>query len=144
MEIHSYSTRRALLLVMAWLFFHAHLTGQVMGANPRPPRSVAQPAGVPARLVIKRNPNLGFNVTVRLWIDGQPAGSIGYGHSFEGFLAPGHHVLAVLATPSPRWPIPWQLPLDVQSGQTYRFTAVGDNSGNLILDGRFGFPRRVQ
>jgi len=132
---------------MALLFFNTYPTyptGQVMGADPRPPRAVVQPAGASARLVIKRNPNLGFNVIVRLWIDGQPAASIGYGHTFEGFLAHGHHVLAVLATPSPRWPTPWQLPLDVRSGQTYGFTAVTDGSGNLILDGRFGFPPRVQ
>ena len=143
MKTHRYSTRGAILLVVAWLFFSAFVSGQVLGADPRSPRFV-QPPGAPARLVIKRNPNLGFNVIVRLWIDGQPAGSIGYGHTFEGFLAPGHHVLAVLASPSPRWPVPWQLPVDVRSGQTYGFTAVTNGSGNLILDGRFGFPPRVQ
>jgi hypothetical protein len=143
MRTHSYSTRSALLLIIAWLFFSVYGAGQAMATDPRPPRG-AQPARAPARLIIKRNPNLGFNVIVRLWIDGQSAASIGYGHTFEGFLAPGHHVLAVLASPSPRWPVPWQLPLDVRSGQTYGFTAVTDGSGTLILDGRFGFPRRVQ
>jgi hypothetical protein len=144
MKTRSYSTYRAILLVMAWLFFNALAAGQVMGADPRPAHAVVQPAKAPARLIIRRNPNLGFNVIVRLWIDGQPAGPIGYGHTFDGVLAPGHHVLAVLASPNPRWPIPWQLPLDVRSGQTYGFTAVTDGSGNLILDGRFGFPPRVQ
>ena len=143
MKTHRYSTRGAILLLVAWLSFSGFVSGQVLGADPRSPRFV-QPAGAPARLVIKRNPNLGFNVIVRLWIDGQPAGSIGYGHTYEGFLASGHHVLAVLASPSPRWPTPWQLPLDVRSGQTYGFTAVTDGSGNLILNGRFGFPPRVQ
>jgi hypothetical protein len=143
MNTHSYSTRSAILLVIAWLLFNSFTVAQVLSADPRPPRDV-QSTGAPARLVIRRNPNLGFNVIVRLWIDGQRAGSIGYGHTFEGFLPPGHHVLAVLATPSPRWPIPWQLPVDVRSGQTYGFTAVTDGSGTLILDGRFGFPRRVQ
>jgi hypothetical protein len=127
-------------MVAAWLVFNAYAAGEVMGADLRPPRGVAQPA----HLIIRRNPNLGFNVIARLWIDGRPAASIGYGHTFDGFLAPGHHVLAVLATPSPRWPVPWQLPINVQSGQTYYFTAVADASGSLILDGRFGFPRRVQ
>ena len=144
MRILSYVARSAVLLVVAWLLFNAYGAGQVMGADPRSPRAAAQPTGAPAHLIIRRNPNLGFNVIARLWIDGRPAASIGYGHTFDGFLAPGRHVLAVLATPSPRWPVPWQLPLDVQSGQTYYFTAVGDASGNLILDGRFGFPRRVQ
>jgi hypothetical protein len=144
MKTHNYSTRSAILLLMVWLFFGAFAGGQVLGADPRQPHAVVQPAKAPAHLIIRRNPNLGFNVIVRLWIDGKPAGSIGYGHTYEGLLAPGHHVLAVLASPSPRWPIPWQLPVDVRSGQTYGFTAVTDGSGNLILDGRFGFPPRVQ
>jgi len=143
MKTHRYSSRGAILLLVAWLFFSAFVSGQVFGADPRSPHAVA-PSQAPARLIIRRNPNLGVNVIVRLWIDGQPAGSIGYGHTFEGFLAPGHHVLAVLASPNARWPVPWQLPVDVRSGQTYGFTAVTDGSGNLILDGRFGFPPRVQ
>ena len=144
MKTHNYSTRSVILLLAVSLLFSAFVAGQAVGADPRPPHAIAQPAKAPARLSIRRNPNLGFNVIVRLWIDGQPAASIGYGHTYEGFLAPGHHVLAVLASPRPRWPIPWQLPLDARSGHTYGFTAVGDGSGNLILDGRFGFPRRVQ
>jgi hypothetical protein len=143
MKTHSYSIRSAILLLMAWLFFSAFVGGKVLGADPRSPHA-AQPGQAPARLIIRRNPNLGVNVIVRLWIDGQRAGSIGYGHTYEGFLAPGHHVLAVLASPNPRWRTPWQLPVDVRSGQTYGFTAVTDGSGNLILDGRFGFPPRVQ
>jgi hypothetical protein len=143
MKMHHCSTRSAILLLMVSLFFSAFVAGQATGADPRSPYAVA-PSQAPARLIIRRNPNLGFNIVVRLWIDGQPAGSIGYGHTYESFLAPGHHVLAVLATPAPRWPVPWQLPLNVRGGQTYGFTAVTDGSGTLILDGRFGFPRRVQ
>jgi hypothetical protein len=143
MKTHNYIARSAILPVMAWLLFNSFAVGEVLGADPRSPHIVA-PSQTPARLVIRRNPNLGFNVIVRLWIDGQPAGSIGYGHTYKGFLPPGHHVLGVLASPSARWPIPWQLPLDVRGGQTYGFTAVTDGSGNLILDGRFGFPPRVQ
>ena len=143
MKTHNYSTRSVILLLALSLFFSAFVAGQAVGADPRSPHAAA-PSPAPARLIIKRNPNLGANVIVRLWIDGQPAGSIGYGHTYEGFLAPGHHVLAVLASPNPRSPTPWQLPLDVRSGQTYGFTAVTDGSGTLILDGRFGFPPRVQ
>ena len=144
MRTSSYITRTAILLVMAWLFLNAYVAGQLMGADPWSARAVVQPGKAPARLIIRRIPNLGVNVIVRLWIDGRPAASIGYGHTFKGFLAPGHHVLAVLASPNARWPVPWQLPLHVQGGQTYGFTAVTDGSGNLILDGRFGFPPRVQ
>jgi hypothetical protein len=146
MKRYNYSNRSALLLAVACLVLNMYMyaTGPVMGAGPQRPRAVAQPVGAPAHLIIRRNPNLGFNVIVKLWIDGVPAGSVGYGHTYEGPLAPGHHVLAVLAGPNPRWPVPWQLPLDVQSGRTYSFTAVTDGSGNLVPDGRFGFPPRVQ
>jgi hypothetical protein len=143
MKILHYNPRSAILLLIVSLLFSSFAAGQAMGADPRSSHAVAS-SQAPARLIVRRNPNLGFNVIARLWIDGQPAASIGYGHTFEGFLAPGHHVLAVLASPSPRWPIPWQLPLDVRGGQTYGFTVVTDGSGTLILDGRFGFPRRVQ
>jgi len=143
MKTQNYSTRSAILLLAVSLFFSAFVAGEAVRAEPRSPHAAA-PSQAPARLIIRRNPNLGANVIVRLWIDDQAARSIGYGHTYEGFLAPGHHVLAVLASPNPRWPVPWRLPLDVRSGQTYGFTAVTDGSGNLILDGRFGFPPRVQ
>lgn len=143
MKTHYCNPRSAILLLIVSLLFSSFAAGRATGADPRSPHAVAQ-SQAPARLIIRRNPNLGVNVIVRLWIDGQPAESIGYGHTFKGSLAPGHHVLAVLASPNPRWPVPWQLPVDVRSGQTYGFTAVTDGSGNLILDGRFGFPPRVQ
>jgi hypothetical protein len=58
--------------------------------------------------------------------------NIGYGRTYEGFLPSGRHVLSVLPTPHPKWPTPWQMVLDVRSGQTYTFTAMG-NSGHLVL-----------
>jgi hypothetical protein len=142
-KTYNYNTCTVILLLAISLFFSAFVADHAVGADPWSPHAVAQNQA-PARLIIRRNPNLGVNVIVRLWIDGQQTESIGYGHTFQGSLAPGHHVLAVLASPNPRWPVPWQLPVDVRSGQTYGFTAVTDGSGNLILDGRFGFPSRVQ
>src|SRR5438874_12012681 len=102
MKTHSYSTHPAILLFTAWLFLNALAAGQVKGAEPRPAHAVVQPAKAPGRLIIRRNPNSGFNVIVRLWIDGQQTASIGYGHTYDGFLAPGRHVLAVLASRRPR------------------------------------------
>jgi hypothetical protein len=77
-------------------------------------------------------PNLGVNVIVQLWIDGKPAPSLGYARDYEGILTPGRHVLAVQATRS-RSPIPWEMALNAQSGQTYVFTAGGSGSGNVVL-----------
>jgi hypothetical protein len=131
MKIHNYSTRGAILLLIVSLLFSVFAAGQAMGADPRSPHAVAS-SQAPARLVIRRMPNLGNNVIVQLSIDGQPAGSISYGHTYEGSLPPGRHVLGVLATGSLS-PIPWEMPLNVQSGHTYIFTAGGNGSGNVVL-----------
>ncbi|HEY8650598.1 MAG TPA: hypothetical protein VIL70_06755 [Chthoniobacterales bacterium] len=85
--------------------------------------------------MIHRVADLGNNLIVRLWIDDVAVASIAYGHTYEGLLPPGRHVLSVLPTPNPRWKIPWQMTLNVRNGQTYNFTAVGDGSGYMILKG---------
>jgi len=139
MEIHDYNKRRAIFLLIVSLFFGVFAAGQATAADPRSSHAAA-PSQASARLIIRRNPNLGVNVIVRLWIDGQPAGPIGYEHTYKGSLTPGHHVLAMVASPRARWPLRWQLPVDVRSGQIYGFTAVTDGSGTLVLDGRFGSP----
>jgi hypothetical protein len=112
------------------------VTAQTMGAEPRSSHAVA-PKQTPARLIIRRMPNLGFNVIVQLSIDGRQTATLGYGHTYQGSLIPGRHVLAVLATPRSRSPIPWEMPLNVQSGHTYIFTATGGPSGNLVLASGF-------
>jgi hypothetical protein len=136
MKTLNYSTRSAILLLMVLLFFSAFVAGQAVGADPRSPHAAA-PSQAPARLVIRRMPNLGFNVIVQLWIDGQQTATLGYGHTYQGVLTPGRHVLAVLATPRSRSRIPWEMPLNVQSGQTYIFTATGSPSGNPVLASGF-------
>jgi hypothetical protein len=100
-----------------------------------------QPFNGAARLNINRIADLGNFVIIRLWIDGMPAASIAYGHTYEGLLPPGRHVLTVLAGPNPRWWIPSQLILDARSGQNYNFIAMGDGSGRLILTPPGGFYR---
>jgi hypothetical protein len=87
----------------------------------------------PARLIIRRIPTLGNDVIVDLHVDGAPFASIGYGHTYEGVLSPGRHVLSVLATPSPKWLIRSRIIVNVRSGQTYTFTAMGDRTGSLTL-----------
>ena len=131
MKTHSYRTLSAILLLIISLFFGAFVGGSATAADPRSPHAVV-PSQAPARLVIRRVANLGVNVIVRLSIDGKPAATLGYGHTYQGNLTPGRHVLAVVATRS-RSPIPWEMRLNAQSGQTYIFTAQGGPSGNLVL-----------
>jgi hypothetical protein len=95
--------------------------------------SNAQSGRASARLVINRIADLGNTVHIDLWLDGAQVAIIGYGQTYEAFVSPGRHVLSVLATPNPKWPIPSQMILDMRSGQTYNFTADGDGLGHLIL-----------
>jgi hypothetical protein len=92
-----------------------------------------QSAQEPARLIIRRLPNLGVNVIVNVHVDGKPFGSVEYGQTFEGSLPPGRHVLSVEATPRPTYITQTNTPIDVQSGETYSFTAKDNGSGNLVL-----------
>jgi hypothetical protein len=142
MKTHSYSSRNALILMTTCLLFLSRYgTSQAMSSEAQSRRvavagsASVQPARDDAHLIIRRIPNLGINVIVDLYVDGVAVAPIGYGHTYEGFLPSGRHVLSVLPTPSPKWSTPWQMTLDVQKGQTYSFTAMGDGSGHLILEG---------
>lgn len=88
-----------------------------------------------ARLIIRRTPNLGNHVIVDLYIDGKAVLPVVYGQTYESLLTPGRHLLSVVASPSPIWPTPSKMVVNLQQGQTYSFTAIDDGSGNLILKG---------
>jgi hypothetical protein len=141
MKTYCYRTRNALVLIAACLFLSGYTANQAMSSDAQSGRAaVAGPASVrpvngAARLMIHRIADLGNNLIVRLWIDDVAVASIAYGHTYEGLLPPGRHVLSVLPTPNPRWKIPSQITLNVRNGQTYNFTAMGDGSGYLILKG---------
>ena len=102
------------------------------GASTRAPSGAPSDAGT-ARLIVYRIPTIGKFVIVHVYVDDVVVGTIGYGGTYEGFLKPGRHVLSVLATPRPKWLERPPTIVDVRSGQTYRFTAMGNGKGNLIL-----------
>jgi hypothetical protein len=131
MKRYSYRSGMGLVLMIASFLF----VSQAMGYEVDSRHHARHYSGEPARLVIRRIPNLGNNVIVDLRIDGAPGGSIAYGHTYQTFLPPGRHVLSVLATPTPKWRARWHVILNAHSGRTYIFTAMGDHSGNLILVG---------
>jgi hypothetical protein len=141
MKTYCSRTRNALVLIAACLFLSGYTANQAMSSDAQSGRAaVAGPASVrpvngAARLIIHRLADLGNNLIVRLWIDDVAVASIAYGHTYEALLPPGRHVISVLATPNPRWKIPWQMTLNAQKGQTYNFTARSDGSGQLILNG---------
>jgi hypothetical protein len=142
MKTYSYSSGNAFILITTCLLLLSRYgTSQAMSFDEQSGRvavagsALVQPGKDDARLIVRRIPNLGYNVIVDLYVDGVAVPPIGYGRTYEGVLPPGRHVLSVLPTPSPKWSTPWQMTLDVRKGRTYSFTALGDGSGHLILEG---------
>jgi hypothetical protein len=137
MKTYSHSSRNYLILMITSLLFFSGYAASQASSNSESRRAVkgsgvVQPVRGGARLIIRRSPDLGNFVHVNLYVDGVAAATIGYGSTYKGLLPPGRHVLSLLPTPNPKWRTPWEMTLDVRSGQTYRFTAEGD-SGYLIL-----------
>jgi hypothetical protein len=81
------------------------------------------------RLVLRRSPTLGRNVSISLTIDGKPAGTLGWGRTYDRYLTPGRHILA--ASPN-RSRGGWQGTLNVNRGETYSYTA-SYNVSKLVL-----------
>lgn len=138
MKTHNKLSRSVRILTITCLFFSGYAVSQASSDLQLRRAAVkgsamVQSASVPARLIIDRLANLGNFVYVDLQIDGVPVGAIGYGTNYEGLLPPGRHLLSVLPTPSPKWLTRSEIIVDVQSGQTYHFTAEGGYSGDLIL-----------
>ena len=135
MKLYKLYNHKALILIAAGFL----LLGQAMQADAQSRHfatagpAYTQSAENPARLVIRRIPNLGNHLIVDLRIDGVSVPGFGYGRSFEGFLRPGRHVLSVRPTPHARWLTRWEMILDVRGGHTYSFIATGDHSGSLVL-----------
>ena len=139
MKTYSYSSRGALVLMTTCLLFlSTYAASQAMSSDAQSRRAsaggstVMQPVNGAARLIIRRDPALGNYLIAHLRIDGVTVATIGYGRTYEGFLPPGRHVLSLLPTPNPNWRNAPGMILDVRSGETYNFTAIGD-SGYLIL-----------
>lgn len=143
MKIYNHHCRSTLIVTMltSLLLLSEYATAQAVNSGVKSGRAggktsaFVQPVRDPARLIVRRIPNLGNNVIVDIYLDGAPFAAIGYGHTYDGILPSGRHVLSVLAGPSPKWPTPSQIKLNVRSGQIYTFTAVGDGSGSLTLIG---------
>ena len=139
MKTYRYSNRNALILMSTCLLFlSTFAASQAMSSDAQSRRAgvaesaVVQPVKGAARLIVRRDPALGNYLIAHLRVDGVLVGVFGYGRTYEGFLSPGRHVLSLLPTPRPKWPTAPGMILDVRSGQTYNFTAIGD-SGHLIL-----------
>ena len=138
MKTNIYSSRNVIIaLIVCGLFLSSYSVSQAK-TNAQSHRIVSsasrQSVSTPARLIVRRIPNLGNGVFVDLYLDGAPLSAVGYGQTNDGILSPGRHVLSVRVAPRPKWRTEQKTPLDVRSGETYTFTAMGNGSGDLILE----------
>lgn len=120
-----YNCRRTLVLAMTCFLC-------IAGYTEASTRAATSDAGT-AHLTVRRSPVTGKFVIIQIYDGDVMLGSVGYGGTFEGSLKPGRHVLSALATPRPKWRERPPTTVDVRSGQTYRFTAVGNGQGNVVL-----------
>ena len=107
----------------------------LMASAPSSPGSGAlfvNTAAEGGHLVITRSPTMGRNLTVTLKIDGEPAGSLTWGRTYDRYITPGRHLLT--ASPN-RTGSAWQGTLDVRPGQTYSYNA-SYNVDRIVLTPR--------
>jgi hypothetical protein len=69
-------------------------------------------------------------MALSLKIDGRTTANIVQGRRYDGFVPEGRHTLTVAAVPNYQ---PTSTVLDVQSGQTYVFTATRQNTDSVVL-----------
>ena len=97
--------------------------------SPNPSGAIfATSAADGGRLLIRRSPVLGYNVTVSLMIDGKVAGTLVQGRPFDRYITPGRHILTASSTSGGAW----QGILDVRPGETYSYSA-SYNVNKLVL-----------
>jgi len=80
------------------------------------------------RLVIRRSPTLGHNVTISVRVDGKVAGTLVRARTFDRYIAPGRHTL----TAAPTGGGSWQGILNVRTGETYSYRASYNVNGIVL------------
>lgn len=111
------------LAICALLIASAHQSVNALESN-SPNRSdaiFATSAADGGRLFMRRSPVLGYNVAIAITIDGKPAGTLMWGHTYDRYITPGRHILTALPTGLGG---EWRTVLDVRPGQTYSYSAV--------------------
>jgi hypothetical protein len=75
-------------------------------------------------LVIRRAANLGSGLFLNVSVDGKKVAALGKGHTYNGSLSAGPHVVSVIVIPNKMSLTPTLKNITVEKGQTYTFTAM--------------------
>jgi hypothetical protein len=76
------------------------------------------------RLIVMRVANFGQRISLSLSVDGKEVARLVEGRSYDGYLAPGRHLISATVVPNLVYSPVWQREINVQSGQTYSFTGI--------------------
>lgn len=114
--------RRIVALAMLGAALICFLPEGMLAAGKASPAAKQEQTQAPGRLLIVRAANLG-TVVVGLTIDGRETAKLNFGGSYDAPLAAGPHVVTVVPIPNREHGEPNQTRINVQPGQTYKFTA---------------------
>jgi len=92
-------------------------------------------AGESARLIVNRSADFGINESINLAIDGVQVAVIGINQNYDAPLPSGKHVLSISTNPrNYGQDSPSQISVNAESGETYTFEAVWDDSERASLE----------
>ena len=86
------------------------------------------------RLMVKRSANFGERVSLSLSVDGKQIARLVQGRSYDGYLAPGTHVISATVVPNLVYSPVWQKQINIRPGQTYSYTAIWQGT-KMVLAG---------
>jgi len=140
MKILNYVSGKLIIVVTAYSFA---ASTPIQAREARSNSTSARPED-DARLVVTRTSNFGTFQFVNLFVDGVHVGNLGVNQSYEAVLRPGHHVLSISTTPQAfRRTARTELPLNVEPGKTYAFTARWDDPEQAYLEVSKNFKRII-
>jgi len=86
------------------------------------------------RLIVNRSADFGETRSINLAIDGVQVAVLGINQNYDAALPPGRHVVSITTNPKTYGEqVPSQIPVNVEPGKTYTFTAVWDDSERASL-----------
>jgi hypothetical protein len=86
------------------------------------------------RLMVKRSANFGERVSLSLSVDGKQVARLVSGRNYDGYLAPGRHVISATVVPNMVYSPVWQKEINVQAGQNYSFTAIWQGQRMILVN----------
>ena len=96
--------------------------------------SIQARPGDDARLIVNRSADFGGDESINLAVDGIQVAVLGINQNYDAALPAGRHVVSINTNPKTYGAqAPSQVPVNVEPGKTYTFTAVWDDSEHASL-----------